>query len=51
MYQTREGKQWFLGLKVHIGVDAKTGLTHSLSTTAARDFEQNQKLEKALKKK
>jgi hypothetical protein len=25
------GKQWFFGLKAHIGVDARTGLTHSLS--------------------
>jgi IS5 family transposase len=35
MHQTQEGKQWFFGLKAHIGVDARTGLTHSLSTTAA----------------
>tara|TARA_R110001606_G_scaffold389553_1_gene555748 strand:- start:5247 stop:5948 length:702 start_codon:yes stop_codon:yes gene_type:complete len=35
MYQTQKGKQWFLGLNAHIGVDARTGLTQSLSTTAA----------------
>ena len=35
MHQTQKGKQWFFGLKAHIGVDARTGLTHSLSTTAA----------------
>jgi IS5 family transposase len=29
------GKQCFFGLKAHIGADARTGLTHSLSTTAA----------------
>ena len=34
MHQTQKGKQWFFGLKAHIGVDARTGLTHSLSTTA-----------------
>lgn len=34
MHQTQKGKQSF-GLKAHIGVDARTGLTHSLSTTAA----------------
>jgi IS5 family transposase len=35
MHQTQKGKQWFFGLKTHIGVDVRTGLTHSLSTTAA----------------
>jgi IS5 family transposase len=35
MHQTQKGKQWLFGLKAHIGVDARTGLTHSLSTTAA----------------
>ena len=35
MHQTQKGKQWFFGLKAHIGVDARTGLTHNLSTTAA----------------
>ncbi|MEP3349925.1 MAG: IS5 family transposase, partial [Marinomonas sp.] len=35
MHQTQKGKQWFFGLKAHIGVDARTGLTHSVSTTAA----------------
>jgi len=35
MHHTQKGKQWFFGLKAHIGVDARTGLTHSLSTTAA----------------
>jgi IS5 family transposase len=35
MHQTQKGKQWFFGLKAHIGVDVKTGLTQSVSTTAA----------------
>ena len=35
MHQIQKGKQWFFGLKAHIGVDARTGLTHSLNTTAA----------------
>jgi IS5 family transposase len=34
MHQTQKGKQWFFGLKNHIGVDARAGLTHSVSTTA-----------------
>jgi IS5 family transposase len=35
MHQTRKGKQWFFGLKLHIGVDSKTGLAHSAVVTAA----------------
>ncbi|MFT4574066.1 MAG: IS5 family transposase [Marinomonas primoryensis] len=33
VHQTQKGKQWFFGLKNHIGVDARAGLTHSVSTT------------------
>ena len=28
MHQTRKGKQWYFGMKVHIGVDAQSGLVH-----------------------
>jgi IS5 family transposase len=35
MHQTRKGKQWFFGMKLHIGVDARTGLAHSAVVTAA----------------
>ena len=35
MHQTKKGNQWHFGLKAHIGVDAESGLTHSLVTTAA----------------
>jgi IS5 family transposase len=35
MHQTRKGNQWYFGMKAHIGVDAKSGLVHSLSGTAA----------------
>ena len=35
MHQTRKGNQWHCGMKLHIGVDADTGLVHSLSTTPA----------------
>lgn len=34
MHQTKKGNQWNFGMKAHIGVDAKSGLTHSLVTTA-----------------
>ena len=35
MHQTRKGNQWHFGMKVHIGVDSKTGLAHSASITSA----------------
>jgi len=35
MHQTRKGKQWHFGMKAHIGVDAETGITHTLVTTPA----------------
>lgn len=35
MHQTRKGQQWYFGMKMHIGVDSKTGLTHSAVVTAA----------------
>ena len=35
MHQTKKGNQWHFGMKLHIGVDADTGLVHSMSTTAA----------------
>jgi IS5 family transposase len=35
MHQTRKGNQWYFGMKLHIGVDSQTGLTHSAVVTAA----------------
>ena len=35
MHQTRKGRQWYFGMKLHSGTDARTGLVHSLHTTAA----------------
>jgi IS5 family transposase len=35
MHQTRKGKQWFFGMKAHIGVDSKQAIVHSLCSTAA----------------
>jgi transposase, IS5 family len=35
MHQTRKGQQWYFGMKLHIGVDSKTKLIHSMRTTAA----------------
>jgi IS5 family transposase len=35
MHQTRKGNQWYFGMKAHIGVDAESGLTHTVVTTPA----------------
>jgi IS5 family transposase len=35
MHQTRKGKQWYFGMKLHIGVDSESGLAHSAVVTAA----------------
>ena len=42
MHQTKKGNQWHFGMKAHIGVDARTGLTHSLTTTSANEHDLNQ---------
>jgi IS5 family transposase len=34
-HQAKKGNNWHFGYKAHIGVDAETGLVHSLETTAA----------------
>lgn len=41
MHQTQKGQQWFFGLKLHIGVDSKTGLAHSAVVTAANVHEKH----------
>ena len=35
MHQAAKGKNWFFGMKLHIGVDSHTGLAHSAVVTAA----------------
>jgi IS5 family transposase len=34
MHQTKRGNQWHFGMKAHIGVDAESGLVHSVVATA-----------------
>lgn len=34
MHQSKKGKQWYFGMKVHIGADSQSGLVHSASVTA-----------------
>jgi IS5 family transposase len=35
MQQTKKGNQWYFGMKAHIGVDAESGLVHTVIGTAA----------------
>jgi len=35
MHQTAKGKQWYFGMKAHIGVDSKTKLIHTILVSAA----------------
>jgi transposase, IS5 family len=35
MHQTKKGNQWHFGMKAHIGVDAQSGLVHTVTGTAA----------------
>jgi IS5 family transposase len=42
MHQTKKGNQWYFGMKAHIGIDVKSGLTHSFTTTAANQHDLNE---------
>ena len=35
MHQTRKGKQWYFGMKMHTGVDAGSELVDTIQATAA----------------
>ena len=35
MHQTAKGKQWYFGMKAHIGVDSQTKLIHTILASAA----------------
>jgi IS5 family transposase len=35
MHQTKKGNQWFFGMKIHVGTDVNSGLTHTVSVTPA----------------
>jgi IS5 family transposase len=36
MSSTRKGNDWYFGMKAHVGVDAHSGVVHSLQTTTAK---------------
>lgn len=42
MHQTKKGQQWFFGMKAHIGVDADSGLVHTVTTTPANESDVEQ---------
>ena len=42
MHQTKKGKDWHFGMKLHIGTDSQTGLVHSASVTAANVHDSHQ---------
>lgn len=35
MHQTRKGQQWYVGMKMHIGVESRSGLVHSAVARAS----------------
>jgi IS5 family transposase len=35
MHQTSKGKQWYFGMKAHVGVDSRTKLIHTVLASAA----------------
>ncbi|WP_395689244.1 IS5 family transposase [Caenimonas koreensis] len=42
MHQAKKGQQYFFGMKAHIGVDAESGLVHTVTTTAANEADVTQ---------
>jgi len=42
MHQAKKGEQWYFGMKAHIGVDADSGLVHTVTTTAANESDVEQ---------
>jgi len=42
MHQTRKGNQWYFGMKAHIGLDADSGLVHTVTATAANEADVEQ---------
>lgn len=39
MHQTKKGNEWKFGMKYHIGVDAGSGLVHTITVTAANEHD------------
>lgn len=47
MHQSKKGNQWHFGMKLHIGVDSRSGLIHSASVTSG-NVHDSQELPKLL---
>lgn len=47
MHQPKKGNHWYFGMKAHIGVNAQSGLVHTLVGTAVHDVTQEQALLKS----
>lgn len=39
MHQTKKGNEWRFGMKCHIGVNARSGLVHTIIVTAANEHD------------
>ncbi len=39
MHQTKKGNEWRFGMKCHVGVDAFSGLVHTITVTAANEHD------------
>ena len=44
-HTVKKGNQWYFGYKEHIGVDADSGLVHTVETTAANVHDSNMVVE------
>ncbi len=42
MHQTKKGNEWRFGMKCHIGVDAGSGLVHTITVTSANEHDISQ---------
>ena len=42
MHSSKKGNQWYFGMKAHIGVDADSGLVHSVCSTAGHVHDINE---------
>jgi len=41
MHQTKKGKQWYFGMKAHVGVDSQSRLIHTILASAANVADQD----------
>jgi len=41
MHQTKKEKQWYFGMKVHVGADVDSGAVHTIEITSANEADMN----------